>query len=148
MKKTTCAVEGCAKPRYQQSKMCVTHKMRLHRYGDVHADRARKAAEVVFHSAGYRKSVRRGHPLADGDGYVYEHRFVLYAEIGPGPHRCHWCGCEVEWRSTLEVDHLNGDRADNRLMNLVPSCHTCNTRRALGVRHRGDSQAYIQHKPA
>jgi hypothetical protein len=80
-----------------------------------------------------------GHPLADKQGRVYEHRAVLYDAIGPGPHSCHWCGTEVDWlpRGTdgcLQSDHVNGDRFDNQPSNLVPSCGPCNATRAKQAR--------------
>lgn len=140
---TTCSVEGCAKPRYQQRLLCSTHAMRKHRYGDVHADRTRKPAPYVIHSGGYRKVIRRDHPLADGDGYVYEHRLVLFEAIGGGEHSCRWCGRGVTWRVDLEVDHIDHDRLNNALSNLAPSCHGCNTRRALGRRWADSDSAYI-----
>lgn len=139
----TCAVVECGKQRYQKSTLCVTHKMRKHRYGDVHADRRRKAAPSLITSNGYRKKIRRGHLLADGDGYVYEHRFVLHGAIGPGTHNCHWRSRPVTWGVDLEADHVDGDRLNNDIVNLVPSCHGCNTRRALGERWRSARDAYI-----
>ena len=84
---------------------------------------------------GYRIVTRRGHPLADKSGRVYEHRQVLYDLIGDGPHACHWCGRKVAWRrqqgcTRLVVDHLNDDRLDNQPENLTPSCVRCNSERA------------------
>ncbi|MEU8349643.1 HNH endonuclease [Streptomyces sp. NPDC048845] len=49
------------------------------------------------------------------------------------PHRCAECGLGDTWqnrRLVLEVDHINGDRSDNRPENLrflCPSCHSQTT---------------------
>ena len=54
---------------------------------------------------GYVWVWRPGHPLAHADGYVAEHRLVLYdagVVIPPGTH----------------VHHANHDKSDNRLENL------------------------------
>ena len=74
------------------------------------------------------------HPLAPRNGMVYEHRRVLYAEIGPGNHACHWCGQQVAWHKgdglpRLVVDHLDENHANNDPANLVPSCSGCNANR-------------------
>lgn len=72
------------------------------------------------------------HPLANKDGWQYEHRVVMFDALGPGPQPCHWCGRELLWTqhynapSGLGVDHMDWDRANNDVANLVPSCRKCN----------------------
>jgi hypothetical protein len=72
-----------------------------------------------------------GHPIAPPSGYVAVARLALWEKIGSGPHRCHWCGTEVDWKrglvaGALVADHLNWDIHDDRPENLVPSCNHCN----------------------
>ena len=56
---------------------------------------------------GYVKlRVGLSHPLADGNGYAYEHDLVMVSAIGRS-----LTGDEV-------VHHRNGDKPDNRLENL------------------------------
>lgn len=76
----------------------------------------------------------KGHPIAPPGGVVAAARLVLYEKIGPGPHACHWCGTEVEWKrgvvpGALIADHLNWDRNDDSPDNLVPACNPCNVNR-------------------
>jgi len=73
---------------------------------------------------------QHGHPLANARGRLREHRKVLYDKIGPGEHRCHWCGVMVCWEGgTLAPDHLDWDVANNHPDNLVPCCWACNSAR-------------------
>ena len=75
------------------------------------------------------------HPLASRHGELLEHRAVLYAKIGPGPHPCHWCGKQREWGGPggIHADHLDTDRQNNDPENLVPSCKKCNGDRGKKV---------------
>jgi hypothetical protein len=98
--------------------------------------RLRGTGRDYISDQGYRVVSCRGHSLADKSGRVYEHRLVLFGAIGEGPHSCHWCGRKINWKrsegvSRLVVDHLNDERCDNRLENLVPSCVYCNSERSL-----------------
>lgn len=78
-------------------------------------------------SAGYIKVLAKGHPLADKIGHVYEHRKVLF-DSGESASACFWCSKKLDWQSAV-VDHLNENKADNRLENLVVACVACNRAR-------------------
>jgi hypothetical protein len=62
---------------------------------------------VIQSSEGYRK-IRVGvkHPLADPNGYAYEHLLVWVSAGNPAPIK------------ELVIHHINGDKQDNRLENL------------------------------
>lgn len=141
----TCTVEGCdKKPRSTYAELCGMHYHRLYRHGGV--DRTARDISVAGPRR-YRTVQAPGHPLAGANGKAYEHRVVLYDEIGPGPHACHWCGESIDWLpkgapGELQPDHLNNDGGDNRPENLVPSCRRCNITRAIqrrsdALRERG-----------
>jgi hypothetical protein len=75
------------------------------------------------------------HPLANAHGWQFEHRIVLYDNIGPGTHACHWCKRPVSWAlhyngdGGLGVDHVDRVRTNNSIANLVPCCRSCNCKR-------------------
>jgi hypothetical protein len=82
------------------------------------------------------------HPLGGpGSHRVLTYRLVLYDRIGDGPHRCHWCGREVNWTTggdgrgcpdgALAVDHLDNDIQNHSPDNLVVSCNNCNALRGF-----------------
>jgi hypothetical protein len=79
-------------------------------------------------SAGYIWLREPSHPLADSRGLVYEHRFVFYNQHGEGPFKCHWCRVDIDWK-VMHVDHLDDDKTNNNIENLVPSCPRCNQKR-------------------
>ena len=74
---------------------------------------------------------------------VYQHRQVLYDYIGDGPHLCTYCHCHINWArgnnrskrtdrtwgDVLVVDHMDGNRGNNEITNLAPSCQPCNLKR-------------------
>lgn len=120
-----CKVEGCSADATRRGPgMCEMHYYRQRRIGTTRAPAPRRAKRRM-HSHGYVLVPSNGHPLAPDSTYIYEHRAVMYADRGDGPFDCHWCGVEITWK-TLDVDHVNETKNDNRPGNLVPSCHACN----------------------
>lgn len=129
---------GCQCKRHTNIKACVAGCTCLkHTKSDEHRRNLSlaltgKGAGFYVDQYGYRVlTMQQGHPLVVGRGEVKEHRKVLYSQIGPGPHACHHCGKNVEWRSPVRgtdlcVDHLDGDKLNNDPSNLVPSCFKCN----------------------
>ena len=77
------------------------------------------------------------HPLANKDGWQFEHRVVLFDAIGPGWHPCHYCGTMLTWSQHyraplgLGVDHVDRNRSNNSIDNLVPCCLRCNNKRRI-----------------
>lgn len=142
MSNPTCIVDDCEKPaRSSGADWCPMHYHRWYRHGSVHKV-ATTSGVTASLGRRYRTVPAKGHPLAMANGRAYEHRVVLYDKIGAGLHECYWCGERVEWVGKcepyeLQPDHLNGDGADNRPDNLVPSCRRCNTTR--GGQARSDA---------
>lgn len=139
MPERTCAIPGCPKPpRSGKAEWCKMHYHRWYRHGST--DRVATTAGITASLGRRYKSVYLpDHPLANKYGQVYEHRVVLHAVIGVGPHSCHWCNRQIDWLPKsdpdhIQPDHLNGLGDDNRPENLVPSCHGCNTTRGLQAR--------------
>ena len=52
----------------------------------------------------------------------------------PRCEKCSWAKMSVDGRVPLELDHINGDRHDNRLKNLRILCPNCHS---LQITHRG-----------
>ena len=66
-------------------------------------------------------------------GYVERHQVLEY--------KCVKCGCDGHWQDgeiSLEIDHINGDNADNELSNLRYLCPNCH---ALTETYRGRNKA-------
>ena len=132
-----CTISGCDnRSRTRLGSFCEMHYCRRYRTGSFD-DPNYKRRYVTSH--GYVVLSGFKHPIAHrsrGEHYrCYEHRRVLYDAIGPGTHRCHWCIQVISWsakgKRRLVVDHLDNDKQNNSLSNLVPACHRCNSSRGL-----------------
>jgi len=123
-----CKVAKCGQvARGRNTPLCEKHYGRVRRGADLEKDRV--ALNFYIRKEGYRiLSKQEGHPLADSDGRVAEHRMVLYEASGGVCPPCSWCGKPLAW-DTLVVDHLNEQKADNRPENLKGSCNPCNRAR-------------------
>lgn len=125
-----CSVEGCDRhSRTRSGALCETHYYRRYRTGHVELLK-RDIPLVQEHTHGYLLDYAPDHPLGTRGrrNRVYQHRRVYYEANGDGPFACHWCGIEVTW-ATMHVDHVDADRKNNSLSNLVASCPACNVQR-------------------
>lgn len=141
----TCTVHECDKPtRSRSADLCSMHYHRAYRHGSV---QAKPQAIKTGTPRTYRTKYVPMHPLAGSNGKAYEHRVILFDSIGAGVHSCHWCGTQLEWllpkgsARNLLVDHVNEDKGDNRITNLVPCCGSCNSARSMARRRRELMQA-------
>jgi len=73
----------------------------------IRAGNPRWKGGIARRSDGSILQLRPGHPYANAAGYVYLHRIIVEESLGR-----HLTGEEV-------VHHLNGDKEDNRLENLM-----------------------------
>lgn len=125
---TTCTIDDCSKPvRSAECPLCEMHYYRHRRNG--HFDLL-PASTGHMTSTGYFKIPAHRHPLTQrhSQDFEFEHRVVYYAANGDGPFHCYHCDIIVTW-DDLDIDHLNDVKTDNRIVNLVASCPSCNTKR-------------------
>ena len=154
--KPLCVVEGCKNPRGYSDGTCNSCYYRRRRTGTL--DRPVYSHRTLATSGYILLSNQHGHPLANKHGSLYEHRKCLYDSIGPGQHRCHWCSGSISWikgkclRGSLVPDHLDGDKTNNDVKNLVPACNKCNCLRGLFMawvmHHRDDPFLWEMYEKA
>lgn len=137
-------MRACAKPAIRVGHgLCEMHYGRMRRNGNFDGP---VIGRVFVAQHGYAVAYNRAHPMAKAAGVVYQHRAVHFDQVGAGPHKCRWCKAEVDWdakgKRRLVVDHVNGEKADNRPVNLVTACQRCNMARGAfqkwALEHRDD----------
>ena len=141
-----CSVDGCSKkPLSTYHAYCSSHYAKIKRHGDANFKMKLKHehGDIFPDSLGYLQIYLVGpHPLKtrqDRVERVFHHRYVLFNALGPGDQNCHWCKKRLRWKSKnknnmLCVDHLDEDKHNNDLENLVPSCVACNNHRGAFIR--------------
>lgn len=138
-----CHVEGCGRDaRYKAAQLCQKHYFRVRRNGATESVGERKKREtgasrklrVTMPGAGYQRIYEPGHPLADSQGYVSEHRKVVFARYGDYLPNCELCGIPVTW-GTVHIDHIDRNVKNNSETNLRPLCRPCNTQRDVPPQH-------------
>jgi hypothetical protein len=147
-----CLIDGCGKrARSRKSAMCEMHYYRQRRAlirERLGLPPVRQPHEIPprIDVHGYRWIYVRGHPLVSfyGKNQILEHRVVLYDAKGYGPFRCHWCGAALEWE-TMDIDHIDENKLNNKLENLAPSCPICNRKRGLPKQIEGQRRTAPQY---
>lgn len=124
----TCQAEGCERDvRYKAARLCQMHYFRMRRTG--RTEKRKRARKTVITPNGYVRVHAPSHPLADPQGYVFEHRKVAYDERGGQISHCERCEMvPVTW-DTCHVDHDDCDRLNNDPPNLLVCCVGCNVMR-------------------
>ena len=137
----TCVVEGCERPATRKTEMmCEMHYGRIRRNGNTDGRVIKGRYKTA---AGYIKVLDRYHVLADGYGLVFEHRLVAFEHHKGVCPKCFWCKKELSW-DVAAVDHLDEDKENNEITNLVVTCNACNRARGavLPFLARMDDEAY------
>jgi hypothetical protein len=123
-----CRIEGCeSEANRKGAELCEKHYARIRRYG-THKSVFERSPDRTLQSAGYVLVKAKGHPRSLGLGRAYEHRVVYQDARGAGPFPCNWCGVAVTW-DDMHIDHVDDDKTNNAVSNLVASCQLCNQAR-------------------
>lgn len=127
-----CCVAECGREaQYKGKQLCQKHYFRLWRNG--HYEKLPTSRQIRRPNAkGYVALFEPTHPLAMKDGYVYEHRKVVFARYGDNLPPCEICGAPTNW-ATCHIDHRDEVVTNNEQANLRPLCRGCNTSRTERV---------------
>lgn len=133
-----CSTDGCSNKADYTEGICIACYARRRRTGSLVRRQFKYRSQSSHGYILLTGNAVAGHPLMVGkSGWMYEHRKVLFDAIGHGPHPCHWCGVAVNWvrgrciSGSLVPDHLDGNKTNNAISNLVPACNKCNATRGL-----------------
>ena len=74
---------------------------------------------------------------SDYQSFKLKKRLFLVKLKEPKCEKCDWAKMSIDGRVPLELDHINGDRHDNRLENLRVLCPNCHS---LQITHRGKNR--------
>lgn len=123
-----CKVEGCGRDAmYKKQRVCQMHYFRNMRNNTY--DTIMKRKYRIVNPAGYHKIYEPQHILSDSQGYIYEHRAILFSTLGHlETIACQLCGKLMSW-DNLQTDHIDEDVTNNHSYNLRPLCIACNTER-------------------
>ncbi|BEM41776.1 hypothetical protein SME13J_03950 [Serratia marcescens] len=125
-----CKIEGCdRKCRYITQQVCQKHYFRMMRYGTYELTKHGKGKCRTANAKGYVMLKEPNHPLAMKNGFVYEHRKVIYSKYGKQLPPCEFCGKEISWDSA-HIDHKDETVNNNNDDNLRVLCNACNVMRS------------------
>ena len=123
-----CTIDKCLKEiAYKERQICQMHYFRYMRNGTYELIQSRKYR--ISNPAGYQKIFEPDHELANSDGYIYEHRFIVFNRYGHNLPDCELCGAPTNWK-TCHIDHIDEDVSNNNPNNIRPVCRPCNTMRS------------------
>ena len=123
-----CSTPGCPRRSSRPAELCEACYVRKRRPGSVKRKTHMRPLNRC-EAGGYILVRAREHPLANKDGWVREHRKVLFDAIGDAPHDCVWCGRTLHTWASITVDHFDDNKSNNAPVNLLPSCNACNRAR-------------------
>lgn len=138
-----CKIDGCERDAvYVKKQLCQMHYFRFMRNGhyELISDTGEKrkiSPRNRIHrrtnTNGYQLINSPGHPLAQKNGYVYEHRLVIYNKYGDNLPNCEFCGKPCSWEPyKTHIDHIDEDVSNNNESNLRVLCNSCNVGRSKG----------------